>query len=981
MFSSYRSRQPYGLLARQEQQAVPLPLIQVTARVALVDLSAQVQLRQVYRNDSSSTLDAAYVFPVPDRAAVCAFAMVKQDGSRVVGVVEEKEEARQQYEEAVQAGKLASLAEQATPDTFKCSVGNILPNETVVIELTYVTELAEGETSDSIRFHLPSRVGARYGGPPSGLFGASPLNIPPSSSVSFDLAVSIETAAAIGKIVCPSHTVSTSLGPDPSLPDSSSLPSSNYARVSFSTTQSLERDFVLELSSAGLDAPRCFAEKHPTADSTTVSLTVVPRFKLPEVEGQEYIFLVDRSGSMGGNRIEMARKALVVLLRSLPHKGTTFNIVSFGSNNEALWPEGSRAYNQSTLGEATSLVDSMNADFGGTEMKNALEAVFALRKTDRPTSVFVLTDGDAWDLDNVYASVKSAVSASTTATPLRLFVLGIGNSASTAMCEGIARHGNGLAQFCVDGESFTGKTTRLLKAARTPPILNARLDFGVKEQEEVEDFEVVEAEAEGEGNSEQKVKAEKVGEGVASLSLFDETVDPLAEGPTAPLPPLEPVQLPPPSAVQQAPYVLRSVYPGTRLHTYAILSPSSLLPPTVFLCGELVSGQKLELAIPVVSSRLRPSASSPFVPPPIHTLAARKLIQELEDGSRDLSASIPDGDLRARTVKAQVVRLGKTYSLASSHTSFVAVDESEVDKPRRRIPAAPPAPTPQPVFRSGGGTRRMRTWAASSNTESSTLAPTATLYAAPAPAGLYSGNAACKASAGVAAPPVPSSGGLLGDSPIVDGAVPGSSNGGGGSFGSGAVEESVVSLAAFAPPPPHKARSTAAAPMTSSQSAAVPPHPTPPSIDPAALVPSDRLDAIARLQSFDGSFSPSVLLFCGVALPACELIAKLPVELQSAEKVEEVVATLVVLAYWQREMKQLEDEWCGMAEKARAFVAAATGRARRWSTSWLGSSERLSRGFEGRTVGRGFFSAVAISLPSSPSASCFSRAKCLHNSE
>lgn len=233
---------------------------------------------------------------------------------------------------------------------FRCSLGNILKDETVSIELVYVTELTEGDTSDSIRFHLPSRVGIRYGSPPPSAFGSSaPYEATSSSStVPFTLALSVESVAPIAKISSPSHPISTELGPDTSLPNASSLPFSNYARISFSTTTTLERDFVLELTSPGFDEPRCLAEHHPSPDidSVAISITFVPRFKLPEVEGQEFIFLVDRSGSMGGNRIQSAKAALVVLLRGMPYKGTTFNLVSFGTRVEALWKGESRSYSQ-----------------------------------------------------------------------------------------------------------------------------------------------------------------------------------------------------------------------------------------------------------------------------------------------------------------------------------------------------------------------------------------------------------------------------------------------------------------------------------------------------------------------------------------------------------------------------------------------------------------------------------------------------------
>ncbi|KAK4334305.1 von Willebrand factor type A domain-domain containing protein [Rhodotorula toruloides] len=893
----------HGLIYYIDGATDTVDLERVTAKATLIDLSARVQVTQTYHNDSPTTLSCSYMFPVPARSAVCGFAMVKQDGTRVVGVVQEKEEARVTYDDAVQEGKLASLTEQASPDSFVCSVGNVLPKETVKIELAYVTELTEGDTSDSIRFHIPAIVGQRYGQQP--LFGGA--HIPSSSKTAFEFSASIEAASAITKVASPSHPVSLELGPDPSLPHAKDLPIANYARVSFSTSTTLEKDIVLTVHASGLDQPRCVAELHPTDKSAAVSLTLVPRFKLPEVEGQEYIFLVDRSGSMGAwsegeGRIGMARKALVVLLRSLPSTGTSFNIASFGNNVESLWPS-SQPYNQSTLDTATKHVDALGANLGGTETRKALDYVFQSRTKSKPTSVFVLTDGDAWDLDGVISSVKSAVASGTPDKPVRCFVLGIGNDASTAMCESIARHGGGIAQYVVDGDSFTGKTARLLKAARTPPIVNARLDFGLKEEEEhaEEDFELVEGAAPAYETSQDKEKA--------PTNLFDSSVDPLADTDSSASkpPPAPPVKLPPPPRIQQAPRDLSPLYPGSRLHAYAILKSAKDLPETVFLRGELASGQKLELAVPVVRSQLATVESSNF-PPPIHTIAARKLIQDLEDGKHDLGVK-DDLDLTKRTVEAAAVRLGKTYSLASSQTSFVAVDESEKDKPRK-------ATQYQVIYDSpphGGAVAFGGAAPAGPHMRRSRMAtPMSTFAAIPPP------------------PPAPASA-----VPVVFAPAPAQAQ---PRFGR--MMKAVKSASPFgssAPPPTDAMQAmslTHAAPSAAGIDGGAPPLPagglfnqyahSPEQPEPAAT-PTDPLDAIARHQSFDGSFNPAVLALCAPSASVDELVQKLPPSLQEKEGKEKLVATAVVLAYWKREMRDREEEWEAMAEKALAYLRSEAG--------------------------------------------------------
>ncbi|KAJ7353160.1 hypothetical protein DFH08DRAFT_987256 [Mycena albidolilacea] len=133
----------------------------------------------------------------------------------------------------------------------------------------------------------------------------------------------------------------------------------------------------------------------------------------------------------------------------------------------------------------------MEADYGGTEMRSALQACFAGRNLERPAK--------AWDLDAVLGEVRTTVEKAPESAPLRVSVLGIGDAVSTAMWEGIARVGHGVCILVGEQEmSFTGKIACLLKASRTPLISNISVDWGrppaevVTAPESEDDFEMVE---------------------------------------------------------------------------------------------------------------------------------------------------------------------------------------------------------------------------------------------------------------------------------------------------------------------------------------------------------------------------------------------------------------------------------------------------------------------------------------------------------
>ena len=110
----------------------------------------------------------------------------------------------------------------------------------------------------------------------------------------------------------------------------------------------MDRDLVVLIQTEENDKPVVFIEKTPESLAALVSL--IPSFKLDE-QKVELIFLVDRSGSMGGQSMEQAKKALELFLHSIP-ANCYFNIWSFGSGFSCLFDGGSKIYDDTSLDEA-----------------------------------------------------------------------------------------------------------------------------------------------------------------------------------------------------------------------------------------------------------------------------------------------------------------------------------------------------------------------------------------------------------------------------------------------------------------------------------------------------------------------------------------------------------------------------------------------------------------------------------------------------
>src|SRR6058998_3787859 len=196
-----------GLLAGR----APVPLQGVSVEAWIKDFCARVVITQRYRNTESGPIEAVYVFPLEEGAAVCGFEALI-GAVHVVGEVKDREEAFSTYDDAIQAGHGAYLLDQERPDVFTASIGNIPPGEEVSVRITYVSEL-EPEGQD-LRFTLPTTVSPRY--PPAvdragvGRPPAEALNPPVEWRVPYGLGVSVhlEMPGTIRAVESPSHAIS-----------------------------------------------------------------------------------------------------------------------------------------------------------------------------------------------------------------------------------------------------------------------------------------------------------------------------------------------------------------------------------------------------------------------------------------------------------------------------------------------------------------------------------------------------------------------------------------------------------------------------------------------------------------------------------------------------------------------------------------------------------------------------------------------------
>jgi len=336
---------------------------------------------------------------------------------------------------------------------------------------------------------------------------------------------------------------------------------------------------------------------------------------------------------MGVEPMKKASQALELLLRSLP-EDCYFNVISFGSSHDSLFPK-SIFYSQDSLSKALNLAQSMTSNYGGTEIYNALKWAFENSRNDIPLSVFLLTDGEVWNVDQVAELVRQ--NEERRGNDLRLFSLGIGDSVSHNLVESVARSGKGYAQFVTNNERMDKKVIGMLKNALKPPIKDYEITWT--------DFDELTKENESE------VTPMEVDEPIISF-MSDETEPP---------PPPPPSNIFTDAKIKQAPYFIPPIYSGVRFIVYCILE-KNIEPCKIITLKATSQDGPMKLDVPLDPVTLQGSK--------IHRLAAKKLIQDLcseksfiHKHPKNIGKHIP-----ALLIKENIVKLGKTFNLASKYT-------------------------------------------------------------------------------------------------------------------------------------------------------------------------------------------------------------------------------------------------------------------------------------------------------------------------
>ena len=467
------SLSPYFFIQDDESAADHFTLEQTDVQVRIAGVIAHVTVQQTYVNRGARPLSATYIFPAATRAAVHGMRMTI--GERVITArIQEKATARKTYQEAKAAGKSASLLQQQRPNVFSMAVANILPGDTIAIELEYTELLVP--TDSVYRFVYPTVVGPRYSSltedeaSPDDQWVKNPY-LPQGTDpqTRFNITVSLNAGLPIQDVRCPSHATRVQWQGE----KTASIELADPTRFGG------DRDYVLAYRLDG-DAIQTGLMTYTQDGETFFLLMAQPPRQVvqAQIPDREYIFVVDVSGSMSGFPLDTAKALLADLIGHL-RSTDRFNVILFAGGSQAMAPSPVAATAEHVR-QAVGLIDDQRGG-GGTELLAAVQRALAMPRAEGVSrSLVIVTDGFIQAEKELFGAITDHLDR------MNVFAFGIGSSVNRYLIEGIARAGAGEPFVVTEPAEAPGAASRFRDYIAAPLLTEIQVSFEGFEAYDVE---------------------------------------------------------------------------------------------------------------------------------------------------------------------------------------------------------------------------------------------------------------------------------------------------------------------------------------------------------------------------------------------------------------------------------------------------------------------------------------------------------------
>lgn len=472
------------VVAQANGVSYDLPMLDSQISVNIEGDMATVEITQSFLNDGQMPLEAEYLFPLNQHAAI--YGMEMRVGDEIIqAVIREKEVAVAEFEQAAQEGKAAALLTQHRPNMFTQRIANLMPGQPIDVTLRYVQMVPKIDAQYELV--IPMIVGPRYEGydvqladiasddmsddaaKPANSWTISDvpaypavagINLPDSFSperVSLDLnLISGLSIAGFGSDTHPLAIREHDTG----------------LNVRFAEGKVLDnRDLVIRFTLGG-ETLEAASLSHQDDRGGFVSLMIEPP-AVPDdamITPRELVFVLDTSGSMSGDPMNASKVFMDAALKNL-RPDDYFRIIPF-ANTAQRFSNGSTQASRRNIRRARNYVDGLRTG-GGTEIDNAIRTAFSTEQpADTMRIVVFLSDGYIGDEASVLRTINQQIGAA------RIYAFGVGNSVNRYLLDAMADEGRGYARYVSVDEDATEVAEALADDLKSPLLTDITIDWG-----------------------------------------------------------------------------------------------------------------------------------------------------------------------------------------------------------------------------------------------------------------------------------------------------------------------------------------------------------------------------------------------------------------------------------------------------------------------------------------------------------------------
>ena len=423
---------------------------EISVNAKIEDQIARVQVSQSFVNTGSRQMEVCFVFPLPYDGAIDRLTLMV-DGKEFEAKLLEAKQARQIYESIVRKNKDPALLEWIGTGMFKTSVFPVPPGAERTVTLRY------------------SQLLRKYEGLTDLLFPLSTAKYTSHAVEKVDFRLTINSSDKIKNLYSPTHAVEIK------------RPDDHHAVVTYSKQNEIPSSDFRLFYDVGKEAvgARVISFRPNDQEDGYFVLLASPQIAAPNADRPKktVVFVVDRSGSMSGKKIEQAKGALRFVLNNL-REGDLFNIVAYDSEVESFQPE-LQKFSETTRKQALGFVEGIYAG-GSTNISGALKATLSqLQDTNQPTYIVFLTDGMPTTGETNEQKIVAGAEANNR-VGARIFTFGVGYDVNSRLLDKLSLKNRGHSEFVRPNEDIEDRVGKMYTKISAPVMTDVAITVDVE---------------------------------------------------------------------------------------------------------------------------------------------------------------------------------------------------------------------------------------------------------------------------------------------------------------------------------------------------------------------------------------------------------------------------------------------------------------------------------------------------------------------